>query len=343
MANQLRLNESNPLTLDEFETLLEVVRQALIERMRKEPFRNSPNFERAVRESLQTGLNASGSTIRVDFNSHAQAFPDICLGKFGIEVKYTENDTWRGVANSISQGMRDESVSTIYVMWCKEGGRIQDIMYRPYEDVVMHVRTSHVPRFEIDMETGESLFKRFKTSYKGFSALNMKDKMDLVRSYVTHRIRDGERRFFWFLESQEVDSRNKRTLRLFNELEPRHQVRLCLEELFLFSDAIQGDRQHEDLLDIRVRYFLNKHRVVYPQTLALYKAATRWGSAEEGESSIEGALMDDNLGAEVFSNIDLNSFRTHAEWWDGEESPDYNAWKLLYKERICRISCLKIE
>ena len=38
--------------------------------------------------------------LAVDFEPHPYAFPDIVLGKFGIEVKFTEIDTWRSVANS---------------------------------------------------------------------------------------------------------------------------------------------------------------------------------------------------------------------------------------------------
>lgn len=40
----------------------------------------------------------------IDRNSKAQAFPDIAIGQFGVEVKFTEKDNWRSVANSISEG-----------------------------------------------------------------------------------------------------------------------------------------------------------------------------------------------------------------------------------------------
>lgn len=334
MANQPEFEQSSQLTLEAFENLLEDARKSLVTRMRTAPFGKSANFERAVREVIQETLEKSGSAIRIDFNAHAQAFPDICIGRFGIEVKYTENDKWRGVANSISQGMWEESVTTIYVMWCKEGGREPDIMYRLYEDVVMHVRTSHVPRFEIDMETRQSLFQRFKTSYKEFSTFDMNEKMDLVRSYVNHRIRSGERRYFWFLESQVVDPRSERTLYLFKELELVRQLRLCIEEIILFSHALLEDTLRENIFDVRVRYFLNKHRIVYPQKLALYKAVVYPERLEKGESRIGDALVNDEFVADVFRNICMNSFRTHAEWWDGKELPNYQSWKELFRDRI---------
>lgn len=333
---------ASDLSFDEFLDVLASAREILIEEMRNRGFHSSSNFERAVRSAVSTVLHRMGSDLEVDFNPHAQAFPDICIGKYGIEVKHTENNTWRGVANSISQGMRNEDVEYIYVIWCKEGGSRPDIIYRPYEDVVMHVRTSHVPRFEIDMETEVSLFRKFRTSYKDFSSLSMEEKMDLVRSYARRRIINGVSTFFWFLESQVVDDPRSRTLRLFRELTSELQIRLTLEEIILFTEEVVRDEGEVALFDIRVLYFLNRCRVLYPQELCLYWALQ--GSSTGMLSTLMAFITHHReLAREVFNSIPSNSYRVHACWWEGGGFPDFGKWEEMLIDRINKIMARRKE
>ena len=49
--------------------------------------------------------------LTVDMVPPAQAFPDIVLGDVGIEVKFTESDTWRCIANSVLETNKVHSVS----------------------------------------------------------------------------------------------------------------------------------------------------------------------------------------------------------------------------------------
>jgi hypothetical protein len=72
------------------------------------------------------------------------------MGDFGVEVKFTLNDTWRSVANSVLETQRIESVKHIYIVFGKMGG-IPEVRWADYEQSVIHVRTSHVPRFEVEL------------------------------------------------------------------------------------------------------------------------------------------------------------------------------------------------
>lgn len=51
-----------------------------------------------------------------------QAFPDIAMGEYGVEVKFTLNDTWRSIANSVLETQRIDEVKHIYVVFGKMGG-----------------------------------------------------------------------------------------------------------------------------------------------------------------------------------------------------------------------------
>ncbi len=309
-----------------FLKLLENTRKKLLKEMTNKPFKSASNFERRVREVISDELHLIDDPVSVNFNSHSQAFPDICLEKFGIEVKYTEKNTWRGIANSVSQGMKDPNVDRIFVLWCKEGSPNPDIKFRPYEEVVMHVRTSHVPRFEIDMTTSQNLFDQFKTTYKQFTNFEMSEKMDLIRSYAKSRIANGSNIFYWWLESQIVDANNKRTLLLFNELTYEEQEELALEEIFLFSDLLNSSTGWGKCFDIRVNYFLNKKRVLYPQKLLLYP----WSNDLEELSTkqlITKPLENESLSIKVFNKIEPNHFRVYASWWKNNFAPSFIDWK----------------
>ena len=91
------------------------------------------------------------------------------MGEYGLEVKFTLNDTWRSIANSVLETQRINEVQHIYVMFGKMGG-IPEVRWGEYEQSVIHVRTSHVPRFEIELpsekaEPKDSLFLQMSIRY----------------------------------------------------------------------------------------------------------------------------------------------------------------------------------
>ena len=85
------------MTKNEFENLLDRLVQQLTQEARKNIFSSSKVFENRVRDILQTLV--TDSKIEIDYNPHPYAFPDIAVGEYGIEVKFTEKDTWRSIAN----------------------------------------------------------------------------------------------------------------------------------------------------------------------------------------------------------------------------------------------------
>lgn len=106
------------MTQEEFEVLLNAVAQKLTAEAIKKPFDTSKKIENRAREVLNELGNLS-----VDLDPDAQAFPDIVIGQFGIEVKFTEKDTWRSVANSVFESKRERSVNHIYILFGKMGGK----------------------------------------------------------------------------------------------------------------------------------------------------------------------------------------------------------------------------
>jgi hypothetical protein len=106
---------------NEFERILETVCAKLTSGARQKIFMSSAQFEKRVREVLRD-LTTDYPEIEIDFNPHPQAFPDIAVGNFGVEVKFTLADTWRSVANSVLETNRIEIVSKVYLIFGKMGG-----------------------------------------------------------------------------------------------------------------------------------------------------------------------------------------------------------------------------
>ncbi len=105
----------------DFEHILDRVCYKLTVESRQQLFRTAKEFEDRVRESLHEILKFDNS-FEIDFNPNPQAFPDIALDRFGVEVKFTLNDTWRSVANSVLETNRIESVEKVYLVFGKMGG-----------------------------------------------------------------------------------------------------------------------------------------------------------------------------------------------------------------------------
>ena len=141
----------------EFENILNVCCSQLTEEARRVSFKSASQFENRVREVLGD-LTKGETSFSVDFNPHPQAFPDIAMGEYGVEVKFTLNDTWRSVANSVLETQRIESVKHIYIVFGKMGG-VPEVAWGEYEQSVIHVRTSHVPRFEVEVTPNKAAVK----------------------------------------------------------------------------------------------------------------------------------------------------------------------------------------
>ncbi len=251
-------------------------------------FATSPAFERRVR-SVFADLLPQHSGIVVDFAPPAQAFPDVALGEYGVEVKFSSGDTWRSVANSVQETQRVDSVKFIYIVFCKMGG-VPEVRWRSYEDCVVHVRTSHVPRFEIDLETDRSLFDLMGIKYDEFRILPMHEKMEYVREYARGRLKKGER--LWWLEDGDSEAHTMPIqARLYTSLPKEEKTRLRAEAALLCPIIVKSGRVRNKY-DDAVLYLLTYHGVLCHQARDLFSAGSvaNPGNDDQGGVYIQRAL-----------------------------------------------------
>lgn len=296
-----------------FEERLDVVCAQLTAEAGATPFVASQQFEDRVRQVLDEAL----SDANVDFSPPAQGFPDIAVAPFGVEVKFTLADTWRSVANSIFEGSRKPGIEHIYVVFGKMGGR-PEVRWGRYDDCVIHVRTSHVPRFEVEIGAAQSLFDTMGVSYKEFSGLSVDAKMEFVRTYARGRLREGER--LWWLENpSESEFSLPIAARLYMDLEQEHKRQLRAEATLLCPQVVKPSRAKQKYDDVAL-YILTYHGVVCSQVRDLFSAGSVAMRADDtrGGNYVERALLD--IQDEMYDAAHRMDDALFVEYW-GESCP----------------------
>ncbi|WP_394795986.1 restriction endonuclease [Armatimonas sp.] len=304
------------MTEADFEALLSKVAYQLTVESQRDLFKTSKEFETRVREVLtETG---SGD-MNIDFDPHPHVFPDIAIGSYGVEVKFTTNDTWRSVANSIFEGSRNSSVENIYVVFGKMGGS-PEVRWGKYDDCVIHVRTSHVPRFEVEMTSRESLFKKLNIEYKDFSVLPADEKMRYIRQYARARLKTGER-LWWLEDSSDQEHSLPFQARLYMNLDQQEKRRLRAEAALLCPQIVKPSRGKNKYDDV-VLYLLTYHGVLCPQARDLFSAGSvaLRSDSQRGGNYVRRALQD--IETEMLEAANRLENALFVEYWEKSVRPE---------------------
>jgi hypothetical protein len=270
----------------EFEAILDKCCAQLTAEARVSPFKTSPQFENHVREVFNEFTVGNGS-FAIDFDPRPQAFPDIAMGEFGVEVKFTLNDTWRSVANSVLETQRIETVKHIYIVFGKMGG-MPEVRWGEYEQSVIHVRTSHVPRFEVELPFGKvepkrSLFEEMGIHYDDFRKLEMRYKMKYIRAYAKKIHPNG--RLWWIEDNETEEHTTPAQARLYTNLTVVEKTKLRAEAALLCPKIVKSGRTR-DKYDDMVLYLLTYHGVLCHQARDLFSA----GSVANPNNDDEGGI-----------------------------------------------------
>lgn len=291
--------------------------EILTENVRSSTLYHGPEeFEQGVLDMLRVAARDSGFTVSPTFHKHA--FPDIRVNGFGVEVKYTMQDTWLSVGNSIFEGMRDPNVSKVYVVFGKIGGTAE-VRWGRYEESITHVRVSNSPRFVVEMSGERSaLFGHLTVTYDEFSALDDESKMQHVREYSRHRLKDGER--LWWLETSHslpVAVRVYRTLPKCEKRQLRTEATLLCPEV-VKSGASRGKYDRAGL------YLITQHGVFAPQLRDLFSA---------GSVGARGGKRGHKYIVDALRGIEEEMLRTAADL-DGALFEDYWGFPCSPADRI---------
>lgn len=272
----------------EFESLLEKVCNHLTQEVRATTEHHKPSlFEKRVREVMSDLLKGSGNEAAPNID---QGFPDIVVGGFGAEVKATESDNWRCIANSVSEGQRALDVDHIYLVYGKMGG-IAEVRWAPYGESIVHVRTSHVPRFEVEIGSDRSLFAQIGITYEEFRTRPMEEKMPYIREYARGRLKPGER--LWWLENRDLDEHSHSLsleAKVYMDLPTEEKRRLRAEAALLSPKVVGSSKTKHKYVDV-VMYLMSYRGVICPQARDLFSAGSVAGK-DRGGNYVMRSLMD---------------------------------------------------
>ena len=314
------------MTKEQFEILLDSVAAQLTEESRRNLFTTSKAFENRVRQVFDQLGDAY--QIAVDYNPHPYIFPDIAVGEFGVEVKFTAKDTWRSVGNSVFETFRNQDVSFIYVIFGKMGG-VPEVKWDRYDDCVIHVRTSHVPRFELEIGARSSLFDLMKISYEDFSVLPIEKKMAYIREYAKKRLKDGER-LWWLEEKAEPEHTLPIQVRLYIDLSSEEKTKLRAEATLLCPRVVAGSRAKNKYNDVAM-YLLTYHGVLVSQARDLFSA----GSVAHREDKTRGGIYIQRAIQAIEEEMIAASLRMEdalfVEYWGESVPPEERINKWLEK------------
>lgn len=231
---------------------------------------SAQQFEAFVRNRI--GPHLDRIDLRVENpKPHPHVFPDLLLGEFGIELKHTSGDSWRTVGNSVFEGGRGEGVRHVYVVMGKMGG-IPAVRWSRYEDAVIHVRTSHRPRFEIEIDSERSLFRELGIGYDEFRSADEAEKMKHIRAYARSRLGPNER-LWWLPESPDDDHSLPIQVRLYMNLDQEEKRRLRAEATLLCPQVARPPRAKGKYDDV-ANFLLTYRGVLASQARDLFSAGS---------------------------------------------------------------------
>ncbi len=270
-------------------------------------------FEQGVQDALRHAAERLGLTVGPSFHPHA--FPDIRANGYGVEVKYTSQDTWLAVGNSIFEGMRDPDVQRVYIMYGKAGG-VPEARWARYEDCITHVRVSHAPRFVVDLDGGSRLFDRIPVPYAEFATLTDDEKMRHIREYSRSRLGEDER--LWWLEpSHSVPM----AVRFYQHLS-QDEKRMLRAEAALLVPAVCANRYVKGKYEDVAHFILMHHGVICPQTRDLFTAGSVAGARGDGNNPVGPYIVHSLLDIQhlIRDAAERLDDALIVEYW-GEECP----------------------
>jgi hypothetical protein len=307
----------NDLNKEIFEQILDKIASVLTNEARSCIFTTSKQFEDRVREVAKVVIN--DPSIKIDFDPRPQAFPDIAVGEFGIEVKFTTGDSWRSVANSVMETNRIDEVKFVYLMFGKMGGE-PEVKWGEYNKCVMHVRTSHVPRFEVEIGAKKSLFEQMGVTYDEFRSSDIHEKMTYIRLYARSRLKQGER--LWWLEDADGEEHSVPIqARLYTTLDKTEKTKLRAEAILLCPQIVNSSGTKRKYDDVAL-YLLTYHGVLCHQTRDLFSAGSvaNPSNDDDGGNYVERALkLMENELKEAALRMDISLFE---EYWGDPVIPE---------------------
>jgi hypothetical protein len=210
---------------------------------------------------------------------------------------------------------------------CRLARGTPEVKWDDYEKSVIHVRTSHVPRFEVEIAADHSLFEQMGISYDTFRKLEMEEKMRYIREYARSRLQKGER-LWWLENNMDAEHTLPIQVRLYTNLSMEEKTRLRAEAVLLCPSIVKSGRA-KNKYDDAVLYLLTYHGVICHQARDLFSAGSvaNPNNDDEGGIYIERALK--LIATEMRQASLTMDDALFVEYWGESVSPEHRIRRWL--------------
>lgn len=191
------------------------------------------------------------------------SFPDLYIGSYGIEVKFTIGDSWITTGNSVTEATRKSGLKKIYVFFGKRGNNgMPDIKFRPYEECVFDIAVTHSPRYKINVELPKeaNIFAKMKTDYEAFCK---NDPIKLVKNYYRSTLKKGEE--LWWLDTETAP-----VIKNFRTLDKDSQKNFMAEAMILYPEVFSRSQLKYKRPTL---YLLTRYQAQYSSFRDIFTAA----------------------------------------------------------------------
>ncbi|WP_439243625.1 hypothetical protein [Lonepinella sp. BR2474] len=255
-----------------FLQLLEKTKQFVLANIDVNVINSGNKFEQFVFESMQA---VAQNTVfeHALYRTSDREFPDIIAkGYWGVEVKFTKDDKWLSIGNSILESSRVSSVEKIYIFFGKCGG-VPEIKYRRYEDCLSGISVTHYPRYQIDMTLaeGHSIFDKIGISYDELR--QDKRPVSKIRQYYKKQLKNNDS--LWWID--EESTAKQFAIYSFANLEQQQKDKLIAESFILFPEILSNK---QDKYAKACAFWVSYYSVICPNMRDLYSAGGKVGLAD---------------------------------------------------------------
>jgi hypothetical protein len=241
-----------------------------------------------------------------------QSFPDIVIGSYGVEVKFSTSNKWDSTGNSIFEGTYQEEVTgDIFVFFGKSIGKGRiSIRYDNYENCLSDVKVTHSPRFFINMDQKQekSIFSQLGIRYSEYRKLTEIEKAGLIKKYLKSKLTAGEK--VWWMDDETIP-----VVREYRNLSVQKKKFITSELFVLFPELLSDSTTKYFGASV---YLMTDHQLINSSLRDTFSAGGKVafrinGELVQGVSKIYKHLFE--LAPQIKSYIDQADIETLKENW----------------------------
>lgn len=322
----ISLQTSKP-SLEQFSLLMKHTDNMLNQRALENPELYRKNggkkLENLVAQAIEECARGTLFENSIDVVS-GQRFPDIVAAKyFGVEVKSTQKDTWKSTGSSILESTRVSDVERIYMTFGKLGGNTIEFLSKPYENCLVDIAVTHMPRYKIDMHVrkDETIFSKMGVEY---DVLRRKEEPQrIVAEYYNKLLKPGER--LWWADGYDEEV-SPPIIRIWRNLELEERKIFTAYGYLKFPEVFKSDFD-------RFAGWLTSKSIANPSLRDVFSAGGKFTVTVNGETFKTPAIFNNLYKTrdaflkvakedyeENYKNKSLLSFEKYLDHWCRESA-----------------------